>query len=174
MDAIRSNLAENFFVLIESVPANWIIAGKQAAICDHRIFMPRLNLEFDAKKSPQVIEFIPDHPGIIPWNCSAGMLHGEFDVIDASAPRLELLETASDAPAAAEKVPTPPAPIRGSTYTIMAGDSLRGIAAKFYHDGNRWRFIAEANPGLEPRRLRPGQLIKLPEPISNNHPLRKN
>jgi nucleoid-associated protein YgaU len=56
----------------------------------------------------------------------------------------------------------------------MTGDALRGIAAKFYHDENRWRYIAAANPGLDPRRLHPGQVIKLPEPIGNNHPLWKN
>jgi uncharacterized protein len=81
---------------------------------------------------------------------------------------------ASDTPAASDKSPAPPTHTRGSTYTIMTGDALRGIAAKFYHDENRWRYIAAANPGLDPRRLHPGQVIKLPEPIGNNHPLRKN
>jgi len=174
MDVIRFNFAPNYFLLGKSAPVHWIITGKQITTCDHRLFVPSLNMEFEAKKERQAIEFARDHAGIIPWRCWAGMQHGEFDVIDASAPGLELPATASDAPTAADKSPAPPTHTRGSTYTIMTGDALRGIAAKFYHDENRWRYIAAANPGLDPRRLHPGQVIKLPEPIGNNHPLRKN
>lgn len=49
-------------------------------------------------------------------------------------------------------------------YTIVVGDTLRGIAKKAYHDPARWRDIAAANPSLDPRRLRPGEVISLPQP----------
>ena len=48
------------------------------------------------------------------------------------------------------------------TYTVRSGDTLQRIASRLYGDAQRWRDIAEANPGLDPRRLRVGQMIKLP------------
>ncbi|KAF2990136.1 LysM peptidoglycan-binding domain-containing protein [Methylocystis sp. MJC1] len=50
-----------------------------------------------------------------------------------------------------------------SSYTVVANDTLRGIAKKLFHDPGRWRDIARANPNLNPDRLRPGQVIALPE-----------
>lgn len=50
-----------------------------------------------------------------------------------------------------------------SSYTVVAKDTLRGIARKLFHDAGRWRDIARANPDLNPDRLRPGQIIALPE-----------
>lgn len=48
------------------------------------------------------------------------------------------------------------------TYMIVAGDTLSGVARRLYGDPRRWRDIFEANPNLDPRRLRVGQTIKLP------------
>lgn len=59
---------------------------------------------------------------------------------------------------------TPP-PAVVDTYTIVAGDTLRGIAARLYRNARQWRSIEKANPGLVPRRLRIGQVLKLPSPI---------
>ncbi len=50
----------------------------------------------------------------------------------------------------------------GQTYAISRGDTLWSIASRTYGDGQRWRDIVNANPGLEPRRLRVGQTIVLP------------
>jgi nucleoid-associated protein YgaU len=50
------------------------------------------------------------------------------------------------------------------TYTIVAGDSLHSVAARLYGDERQWRSIVTANPGLNPRRLHVGQVIKLPRP----------
>jgi len=49
-----------------------------------------------------------------------------------------------------------------NTYTVCSGDTLKRLASRLYGDAQRWRDIAEANPGLDPRRLRVGQMIKLP------------
>ena len=55
--------------------------------------------------------------------------------------------------------------VRGEgAYMVVAGDTLGGIARKAYHDAGRWRDIVAANPRLDPRRLRPGETIKLPRP----------
>ena len=64
------------------------------------------------------------------------------------------------AKSSAETSPSAPA----DTYTIVAGDSLRSLAAKLYGDERQWRSIVTANPGLDPRRLQVGQVIKLPRP----------
>ena len=56
-------------------------------------------------------------------------------------------------------------PAQAAAYMIVAGDTLRGIAARLYRDVGQWRSIAKSNPGLDPRRLRVGQVIKLPGPV---------
>lgn len=55
---------------------------------------------------------------------------------------------------------TPPA-LR--TYTVRKKDTLWSIAKRHLGDGQRWREIVAANPGLDHRKLMPGQTIKLPE-----------
>jgi hypothetical protein len=57
-------------------------------------------------------------------------------------------------------------PAVAHTYTIVAGDTLRGIAARLYGNVQEWHSIEKANPGLDPRRLRIGQVIKLPSAVS--------
>lgn len=51
---------------------------------------------------------------------------------------------------------------RPKTYTVKAGDTLSGIAARFYGDANDWHKIAKANNIRDPRKLRIGQVLKLP------------
>jgi phosphate transport system substrate-binding protein len=75
---------------------------------------------------------------------------------------------ASDAAPQSPPTPAPPipAPDRIETYTVVAGDTFKSIAIKLYRDAHKWREIAKANPKLDPRRrLRPGQVLKLPEPV---------
>ncbi len=49
-----------------------------------------------------------------------------------------------------------------STYVVQRGDTLWRIASNKYGDGQKWRDIVNANPGLTPQQLRIGQTIKLP------------
>jgi phage tail protein X len=49
------------------------------------------------------------------------------------------------------------------SYRIAAGDTLARIARRLYGDAGMWRDLAKANPGLDPRRLRVGATIALPE-----------
>jgi 5'-nucleotidase len=58
-----------------------------------------------------------------------------------------------------EPIVIPPAE---STYTIAKGDTLWSIAKREYGNGQRWKDIAEANPGINPNKLRVGQQITLP------------
>ena len=48
------------------------------------------------------------------------------------------------------------------TYTVQPGDLLSTIAVKLYDDESRWVDIAQANPRVEPTRLRVGQVLRLP------------
>ena len=51
----------------------------------------------------------------------------------------------------------------GGTYTIAQGDTLYGIAMKHYGDARSAEIIEAANPGLNPKALRVGDKIRLPE-----------
>ena len=63
---------------------------------------------------------------------------------------------------------TPPAaesaaPVGGAgTYTVKPGDTLWKISTQQLGDGKRWKDIVQANPGLEPTKLKVGQIIKIP------------
>jgi len=76
-------------------------------------------------------------------------------VADTSAP---LPSTATNLVPSFETGPGLPA-VGGSEYTIVSGDTLSTIARRFHLTV---RAIADANPGLEPTRLRPGQKLHLP------------
>lgn len=48
------------------------------------------------------------------------------------------------------------------TWTVRRGDTLHSIAAAEYGDPRRWRHIASANGIVNPRELRPGQVLTIP------------
>jgi hypothetical protein len=75
-----------------------------------------------------------------------------------SLPATQKPEAAASEPARPPAEATPPA--------IVAGDTLRGIAARLYGNVQEWHGIEKANPGLDPRRLRIGQVINLPLAVS--------
>lgn len=56
----------------------------------------------------------------------------------------------------------PPAAPAARTHTVRSGDTLWGIAIKFYNDGNRWRTIADANGVRDPRKLAIGTVLTIP------------
>ncbi len=54
-----------------------------------------------------------------------------------------------------------PAP-QPATYTVQPGDTLASIATKLYDEERRWVDIAQANPLVDPLRLKVGQVLRLP------------
>lgn len=47
-------------------------------------------------------------------------------------------------------------------HTVIASDTIVGLAQQYYRDPTRWRVIAAANDLNDPRALFPGQLLKIP------------
>ena len=72
-------------------------------------------------------------------------------------------ETGTDVAKTGGDTTTPvPPPAAGTTYTIKKKDTLWSIAVAYLGDGQRWRDILAANPGLNEKKLAIGQTIKLP------------
>ena len=69
------------------------------------------------------------------------------------------------APAAAPvKVEASPAPAAGKVYEVVAGDTLSGIAKKFYGKASLYMKIFEANKDQlsNPDRIKVGQKLRIP------------
>lgn len=179
MNVTRLGYSPDHFTLRLGVPVRWVINGLEITECNRRIAVPKLGLEFDVKEGEQIIDFTPREAGVIPWSCWMGMLRGRFDVIDApmltpepaAQARNEQPRSAppggqpgevenSSAPQPMEAAQKAPEALQ--TYTLAAGDTLSSIATRFYGDAKRWHEIVKHNPGLSPRRLKPGRVINLP------------
>jgi hypothetical protein len=55
-----------------------------------------------------------------------------------------------------------PVPTPGSWYRLGAGDTLSEVSQKAYGTARRVSDLVQANPGLDPRRLRTGTLVYVP------------
>jgi LysM repeat protein len=78
-------------------------------------------------------------------------------------PPLEVVEVETIDTPMAVVVPQP-APVVSSKpmttpYTVMKGDTISSIAYRHYL---RWQDVLAVNPGIDPKRLRIGQMIQLP------------
>ena len=63
-------------------------------------------------------------------------------------------------PTEASVAPTTPA--GGRTHTVKAGDNLYRLAIQYYGDGKQSKKILDANPGLDPNKMKIGQVIVIP------------
>lgn len=63
-------------------------------------------------------------------------------------------------------LPPPPAPgaaaDAGREYVVKSGDTLEAIARAQMGDGQKWKSIVAANPGINPTNLKIGQKIRIP------------
>jgi tetratricopeptide (TPR) repeat protein len=89
----------------------------------------------------------------------------------AAPPRADpgMVAGRNSAPAPTPAAPRRPAttdhpearPVTGKTYTVKSGDTAAAIARKH---GVKLELLLAANPGLEPKRMRVGQVLTLPAP----------
>jgi nucleoid-associated protein YgaU len=56
-------------------------------------------------------------------------------------------------------------------YSVREGDSMWTIADRWLGDPSRWGLIADANPTIDPERLRVGQQIRIPTKSSAARPV---
>jgi LysM repeat protein len=75
-----------------------------------------------------------------------------------SAPKIAATEL--DASAGAQSA----AAKASQAYAARAGDTFKSIAKRIYGTPEKWRAIADVNPDVKSKKLRAGQLIKLPSP----------
>ena len=72
--------------------------------------------------------------------------------------------------------PTPPTPVE-TVYTVVKGDTLWGIAKRFYGNGMKYKELAEYNHISNPNLIRVGQKIKIPnatpEPVEQTYVVKK-
>ena len=99
-DASRSALAEDIQV-VESeldwrsypditvragIPVRWIIHAEKEKItgCNKEMVIPALELRIQLSPGDNVVEFTVNEPGVIPYTCWMGMLHGSITVEESS------------------------------------------------------------------------------------------
>lgn len=78
--------------------------------------------------------------------------------------------TNASPPAAPAPKPAPPPPAPAPTqptryYTVVSGDTLWGIATRYYGSGSQWPKIYAANVGVigpNPNLIYPGQRLRIP------------
>lgn len=62
----------------------------------------------------------------------------------------------------AEAVADEPAEPAPNSYTVVSGDTLWGIAERFYGDGNKYQVLVDANAIPNPDLIHPGQVLTIP------------
>lgn len=87
-------------------------------------------------------------------------------VVGAPAPAQRPASQVSVAPAPSQSpapAPAPKAAPKVDTYTVKSGDTIVGIWSQLTGSERGWEKLLAANPGLEPERLKIGQVIKVPD-----------
>ena len=64
------------------VPVRWVIHAEAGRItgCNNEMVIPALNLRVPLQEGDNVVEFTAQEPGVIPYTCWMGMLHGSITV----------------------------------------------------------------------------------------------
>lgn len=82
MNVSGEQFAPSRFVLRKGVPVRWVIHSGEVETCNSDIHVAPLNLTIPVHPGTQVVEFTPQHTGVIAWSCGMGMLQGSFEVVD--------------------------------------------------------------------------------------------
>jgi nucleoid-associated protein YgaU len=75
--------------------------------------------------------------------------------------------TSSDSAVVASSTELPSDSISGTRkHVVQSGETFSSIAAETYGSANYWSHIQRANPTLDPKAIRPGMTINLPDPAA--------
>jgi len=114
-----------------------------------------------SKKLFGTVRYFPDlqkaNPDIDPRRLRAGMKIAVPTIAGAS-PRKELLKSAEEATRREPRVFL----AQDKIHVVQPGEILESISFKYYGRRQKWRHIVRANPGLDPKSLRPGMRIVVP------------
>lgn len=71
-------------VVQKGIPVKFIINAKQENIngCNNAIVIPKYGVQKDLVEGENVIEFLPDQTGTIPYSCWMGMIRSSIKVVD--------------------------------------------------------------------------------------------
>lgn len=53
--------------------------------------------------------------------------------------------------------------VQGVSHTVKQGETLSSIAQRYLGDANRWKEIADLNPGIKPEALKAGDVLVIPQ-----------
>lgn len=70
------------FAIKKGVPVKWVIDAQAPYSCASALIVPKLGIQKNLKAGENIIEFIPEEVGNIPFSCSMGMYTGIFRVYD--------------------------------------------------------------------------------------------
>ena len=118
-----------------------------------------------ATPPPSTAPAIPSEPEVRRAVPVSGTLPDSATATDV-APRVQPVTGgagAAGAPATTAAASAGGAAVR--TYKVESGDTLAGIARKYYKNSGQWQKIAEANKGTlsDPTKLKPGMVLVIPE-----------
>jgi nucleoid-associated protein YgaU len=72
------------------------------------------------------------------------------------------------------RLPGHPAPapeaLAAGTVAVRKGDTLGAIAERVLGSAEEWPRLVKANPGVDPKRLKPGQVLVVPGAVPRNPP----
>jgi len=108
-------------------------------------------------------EDVPDRDAGIPLETRHGAISSREERLTPAAPSVP--PTRPSAASRASELGKATAGLSSMrTYTVQPGDTLYGIAVRFYGDGKRWEDIQAANLDSVrgPRTLRPGTVLRIP------------
>ena len=92
---------------------------------------------------------------------------GQIDELQAALDEPEPEPVVTETPVAVdegtEEEPVEEEPFDGQIYTVVAGDTMRGIAEEFCGDPLLDDFIADFNDIEDPSTIHPGQELKIPQ-----------
>jgi len=105
------------------------------------------------------------------WNAlldGARPLMSQTPPLAAPAPEFEAAPVANrpadPAPSLAGTDSAPaPLPARAGTHVVANGETLSSISITYYGSGRFWKLIADANPGINPNRLKIGKELAIPD-----------